>query len=225
MTLFKTTPQWKAAYPNAHIGILAMENLENPRHHADLAARKTELEERLRSDFGELDRPTLRQLPALQAYTAYYKRFKKTYHVQLQLESVIWKKRNLPEVTALVDIMFMAELGNLLLTAGHDLDKVSPPAFVTAAEGSERLTTMRGEVKIPKAGDMFIADSQGILSNIIYGPDQRSAITGTTSRVLYTVYGVPGIPEEQIAAHLATLREAVLLVSPQGETIEENIYP
>ena len=224
MTIFKTTPQWQTAYPDAHIGILAMENLENPKHHPGLASRKTDLEARLRASYGDLDRPALRQLPTLQAYTAYYKRFKKTYHVQLQLESVIWKGRNLPQVTALVDIMFMSELDNLLLTAGHDLDKVTPPAHVTVAEGHETYQTMRGEEKTPKAGDMFIADAEGILSNIIYGPDQRSAITGSTSRVLYTVYGPPGISKEQISNHLVTLRELVLLVSPQGEIIEENIY-
>jgi DNA/RNA-binding domain of Phe-tRNA-synthetase-like protein len=224
MSIFKTTPQWQTAYPDAHIGILAMEGLENPRHHPGLASHKTDLETRLRASYGDLDRPALRQLPTLQAYSAYYKRFKKTYHVQLQLESIIWKGRNLPQVTALVDIMFMAELDNLLLTAGHDLDKVTPPAYVTVAEGNENYKTMRGEEKIPKAGDMFIADSEGILSNIIYGPDQRSAITGSTSRVLYTVYGTPGIQPEQVSNHLTTLRELVLLVSPQGKTIEEKVY-
>ncbi len=223
--IFKTTPEWQATYPEARVGILAIEGVENPRHHPGLASRKSELETRLRTNYGKLDRPTLRQLPALLAYSAYYKRFKKTYHVQLQLESVIWKGKNLPEVSALVDTMFMAELDNLLLTAGHDLDRVEPPAFIKVADGSEQFTTMRGDEKIPKAGDMFIANSQGILSNIIYGPDRRSAITANTTRVLYTTYAPPGIQPDQISAHLATLKESVLLVSPQGKVLVERIYP
>lgn len=222
--LFKTTPEWQAAYPQARIGILALEDVENPKHHPGLASRKTGLVTRLRANYGDLDRPALRNIPTLHAYSEYYKHFKKTYHVQLQLESVIWKGRNLPEVSALVDAMFMAELDNQLLTAGHDLDKVDPPAFVTVADGSERYTTMRGDEKTPKTGDMYIADARGILSNIIYGPDQRSAIKADTHRVLYTVYAPPGIVENQISGHLATLRDLVLLVSPQGRLILEKIY-
>ena len=60
----------------------------------------------------------------IQAYAAYYERFNKTYHVQLQLESVALKGKSIPRVSALVEAMFMAELENLLLTAGHDLDVV-----------------------------------------------------------------------------------------------------
>ena len=44
------------------------------------------------------------------AYNACYKGFKKTYHVQLQLESVALKGRSIPRVAALMEAMFMAEL-------------------------------------------------------------------------------------------------------------------
>jgi hypothetical protein len=42
---------------------------------------------------------------------------KKTYHIALQLEPVVLKGKSLPNVAALVEAMFTAELGDLLLTA------------------------------------------------------------------------------------------------------------
>lgn len=65
-----------------------------------------------------------------QAYAAYYKKFKKSYHVLAQLESVIFNGRWLPNTAALVAAMCMAELKNMLLIAGHDLDKITLPVHV-----------------------------------------------------------------------------------------------
>ena len=73
------------------------------------------------------DRPALLSHPVLQAYDAYYRQFKKTYHVQLQLESILFKGKSIPSVAALVEAMFMAEMNDLLLTAGHDLDALHLP--------------------------------------------------------------------------------------------------
>lgn len=45
-----------------------------------------------------------------------------------------------PSVAALVEAMFIAELKNLLLTAGHDLDAVELPLKLDIARGGERYT-------------------------------------------------------------------------------------
>ncbi len=55
------------------------------------------------------------------AYERYYKRFDKTYHVQLQVESIVLKGKNLPDVSPLVDANFIAEIETFVLTAGHDV--------------------------------------------------------------------------------------------------------
>ncbi len=57
----------------------------------------------------------------LPAYASYYRAFDKTYHVLGQLKSVAVKGKAIPSVAALVEAMFIAELHNGLLTAGHDL--------------------------------------------------------------------------------------------------------
>ena len=125
--MFEVSPEWKSAFPEAHVGVLVMRDVSNPAHHAELEKRKTEIEEGLRSQFSAQDRAAMSALPILQAYNTYYRRFKKSYHVQLQLESIVWKGKSIPSVSALVEAMFMAELKNMLLTAGHDLDTLNLP--------------------------------------------------------------------------------------------------
>lgn len=227
---------WKAAYPGAAIGVLAMRNVANPAQHRELDLRKEMLEARLRARFAGYDRARLKALPTIQAYNAYYKRFKKTYHVLLQLESVVFQNKPIPRVAALVEAMFMAELENLFLTAGHDLDLVQMPLKVDVAAGSERFVQMNGQEQTLKAGDMFIADAEGILSSIVYGADQRTCMTAKTQQALFTVY-VPavqytaavddaevGIGERAVYKHLRDIQENVALIAPQAEVVLLNVY-
>jgi len=215
--MFEFTPTWQSAFPNAHVGLLVMHNVTNPAQHSELEKRKAELEEYLRAQFAGQDRAALASHPVLQAYNAYYKQFKKSYHVQLQLESIAWKGKSIPSVAALVETMFMAELKNMLLTAGHDLDVLQFPLTLDVSNGTETYTLMRGDEQPLKPGDMFIRDQNGIISSIIYGPDRRTQITTSTRNVVYTVYAPIGIDKESVMQHLQDIRDSVLLVSPQAQ--------
>lgn len=216
--LFDITSAWALDFPMSHAGILVMHNVNNPSQHPELEKRKAELEEQIRSQFLGQDRAALSSHPVLQAYNAYYKRFKKSYHVQLQLESIAWKGKSIPSVSALVESMFMAELKNMLLTAGHDLDLLQPPLTLDVSKGTETYTLMRGDEQILKPDDMFISDQNGVISSIIYGPDQRTQITPSTRNVVYTVYAPAGIDRQVVENHLSDIRDYVLLFAPQAQT-------
>ncbi len=219
------TEPWKTTYPTAAIGILAMRNVANPATCPALEARKAALEADLRARFADKSRDDIKALPEMQAYAAYYKRFKKTYHVQLQLESVALKDKPIPSVAALVETMFMGELKNFLLTAVHDLDVVQPPVSINVADGSERYVMMNNEEQPLKPGDMFIADAEGVLSSIIYGPDARTQVTAETRNVLFTVYAPEGIAAGAVQHHLEDMRDFVWLIAPGAEVIEMKVYP
>jgi DNA/RNA-binding domain of Phe-tRNA-synthetase-like protein len=191
-----------------------MEGVANPQSHPAFDEAKAEVEKRLRLRFAGCDRAALRNLPVLQAYSAYYKGFKKTYHVQLQLESILLKGKPIPTVAALVEVMFTAELEDLLLTAGHDLDLVQPPVKVDVATGHESYARINGQQQQLKAGDMFISDTQGVLSSIIYGPDHRTRITESTTRALFTTYVPAGIGREAVVEHLSKISNYARLISP-----------
>jgi len=215
---------WKTEYPEAAVGILAMHNVTNPDSHPALESRKAQLEAQLRSRFSDYDRARLRRLPTIQAYDAYYRRFRKTYHVLLQVESVALRHQPIVSVAALVEAMLMAELESLLLTAGHDLEAVQEPIRVDVAEGREQYTQLNGNEQVLKAGDMFIADAEGVISSIIYGPDRRTRIKSTTQQVLFTTYAPPGITREAVQQHLRDIRAYVLLVAPEAETGLLHVY-
>jgi DNA/RNA-binding domain of Phe-tRNA-synthetase-like protein len=222
--MFIVTEKWKQAYPGAFVGVLVMNSVINPPHHAALSERKSALEQTLRAKYADFDRPALRALPILQAYHTYYKRFKKTYHVQLQLESIVHKGKSIPQVAALVEAMFMAELEDQMLTAGHDLDVVQTPVRIDVAEGDEAYVRINGRSQQLAAGDMFIADTAGVLSSVIHGPDQRTQITDGTTRVLFTVYAPPGIGETAVHSHLQTIQTNINLFAPQAEVELTAVY-
>jgi DNA/RNA-binding domain of Phe-tRNA-synthetase-like protein len=214
--MFKISDNWKQTYPGAFVGVLAMRKVTNPDNHMELDARKDEIEAELRQRFEGYDRPALRAEPVLQAYHSYYKQFKKSYHVQGQLESILWKGKSIPRVAALVEAMFMAELQDQLLTSGHDLDLVQQPAGIEAATGEEQFVGIRGDVIQLKAKDMFIADAEGVLSSVIYGPDKRTSINGDTTAVLFTVYAPPGIEKTAVFDHLDHIETYVRMISPEA---------
>jgi DNA/RNA-binding domain of Phe-tRNA-synthetase-like protein len=222
--MFEVTSTWKATYPEAHVGVLAIRAVSNPPQHPALESKKAALEEQLRLQFSGQDRSAIASHPVLQAYGNYYRQFKKTYHIQLQLESIVLKRRSIPSVASLVESMFMAEMQDLLLTAGHDLDGLQLPLILDVANGTEPYTLLRGDEQTLKPGDMMIRDQAGIISSIIYGPDQRTQITPETRNVVFTVYAPPGIEEQTVKDHLLHIQENVMLFAPQAQVELLQVY-
>ena len=133
--ILEVDPSWREAHPGATVGLIAIRGVTNPASDDCLNDLATALETDVRSRFGSADRETIRATPPLPAYAAYYKRWDQRYHVAMQLESVSQKGKALPRVAALVEAMFIAELRNLLLTAGHDLDALELPVRLTVGSG------------------------------------------------------------------------------------------
>lgn len=214
--MIEASEAWREAYPGAVVGVLAMSGAANPERCGELERLKEEVEASLRRRFAAGDKKALRAEPIIAAYDAYYKRFGNTYHVTAQIESIVWKGRGIPSIGALVEAMFMAELSSMLLTAGHDRGKLSGAVRVDAATGSERYVTMKGEERAPKPGDMAISDGSGIISTILYGPDQRTSIGPETKDVLFTVYAPPGIGGERVKSHLEEIARLVRVIAPES---------
>lgn len=214
------TPEWKTAFPGASAGVLVIHDADNPAGHPGLAQRKAEIETQLREEFR--DAPVNNEI--LEIYTQYYKRFKKTYHVKLQLKSIVQQGKSIPDAQALVQAMFMAELKNMLLTAGHDLDKLYLPLMLDVSTGNETYTLMRGTEQQLKPGDMYIRDGEGILSDVIYGPDHRSSIDPDTRNAVYTVYAPRGIPRQAVLDHLKDMADYVRIAAPHAKIELIQVY-
>ncbi len=220
----RISDDWQKAYPEASIGILAMDGVENPSEHPALAERVHQVEDELRSRWAGATRADLNQLPELEAYRRYYRRFDKTYHVQLQLESVALKGKSLRGHGALVLAMFAAELRNRLLTAGHDLAAIAGGLSIDVAQGGERYVGLGGRELALQPGDMYIHDEAGIISSVLYGPDERTQITPTTRQAIFCVYAPSSIRPAVVESHLAEIASNVRLVAPEASVIQQRVY-
>jgi DNA/RNA-binding domain of Phe-tRNA-synthetase-like protein len=221
--MLSVSSKWKQAYPDALCGLLAMGPIDNTSVDEELERQSAVLETELRDRYAGFGRSAFKQLPLVALYDRYYKDFKKTYHVLLQLESVVLKGKAIPNTPPAVKAMFMAELKNLFLTAGHDLDAVETPLTLDVATGTETYTLLNGNDQQTKAGDMIISDRKGIISSVIYGPDRRTRIEKTTRNVVYTVYAPPGAAIEELEGHLDDLERFIRIASPQAEVLKRSI--
>ena len=208
-------PACRQDRPGPSLGILALSKVDNQAPPAPLQEAKAELERQLAARFAS--RQEIKDDPRVAAYRDHYKRFKKTYHVQQQLESVACKGKSIPLINPLVSAMFMAELSSRVLTAGHDLALVTPPLTLDRASGQEQFVALGGKTRQLPAGELFIRDANEILSVVIYGPDNRTMITPATTSAVFTAYGVPGIEPSAVAEHLETLAGYVRAFSPQAQ--------
>ena len=215
--ILHTGTRWKDATPGTSAGILVVRNAPNGPVGASVEAFRTETEESLRARCDSMDRAALRELPVYREYAAYYRRFDKSYHVLMQLESIVLKGKHVPKVSNLVTAMFAAELSSGVLTAGHDLDLLDLPLDVSLASPDEAYALLGKEtLQNMKDGDLRVADRRGVIGSILYGPDDRSPIGPETKNVLYLVYGVPGVSRDAIREHLERLWERVSSLSPNA---------
>jgi DNA/RNA-binding domain of Phe-tRNA-synthetase-like protein len=212
------TQEWRLAFPGAVVGALVMRGVQNPAESSTLESRKRRLEQDLREAESAPPggRPAVDRV--LHAYVDYYRARGQTYHVKAQRESVAVKGKAIPSRAALVEAMFMAELENLVLTAGHDLMSIALPVRADVAGEDDRYVLMNGNEQAAAAGDMMMADGQGIVSTVLYGPDLRTRIGPETRDVLFAAYAPVGIGTKMVRDHLADIRANVLLVAPEAET-------
>jgi DNA/RNA-binding domain of Phe-tRNA-synthetase-like protein len=210
--------KWRRAFPGAVVGALVMRGVRNPDHSPALEERKRRLEADLRQPENLSQGDRLEVDRVLRAYADYYRIRDKTYHVKAQRESVAVKGKAIPSRAALVEAMFIAELENLILTAGHDLATIMPPVRADLARESDSYVLMNGTEQVAAAGDMMMVDGESIISTVLYGPDRRTQIRPETEEVLFAVYAPAGVGEDAVRDHLEGVRGNVLLVAPEADT-------
>jgi DNA/RNA-binding domain of Phe-tRNA-synthetase-like protein len=204
------------------LGVLALGNIGGI-DNSGLKRAKEALEGAMREKYGQMTRAELKSLHPMDVYISYYKKFGYTYHVLPQMESIL-RGKDIPNVLPPVAAMFMAELKNMLLTAGHDLDKIVLPLRLTQSVGNEIMPTLSGRDVATVQGDYMITDQKGVISAILRGCDARTAISETTKNVLYTVYVPAGIDKECIRNHLDDIEAYVRSFSKAPEIILKEIY-
>ncbi|MGI9146271.1 MAG: phenylalanine--tRNA ligase beta subunit-related protein [Chloroflexota bacterium] len=220
----EASADWRTAFPDATVGCVLMHGASNAERNPALDERLSELQSQLRERYGSADRATLASVPAIRVYQAHYRSFGQTYHVLRQLESVVFKGRELASPGGtLVSAMFGAELSSLLLTAGHDVDALVPPLLVDCSKAGDRFVGINGQERELKPGDMLMRDGGGIISAVLNGPDQRTRLSDATSRVLFVTYAPAGISVVDVEDHLKRIVGYVQLAEPRAQVVHRVV--
>jgi DNA/RNA-binding domain of Phe-tRNA-synthetase-like protein len=192
-------------YPTAHFGVLCVEGF-HPSPGADFGSLKAAEIARVRAQCPAYDRKTFLQTEPVSCYAGYYKRFKKTYHVLQQFETIVVKGNPLPAADPLVQVLYLTEIKHRLLIAGHDLDRIALPLTIFLSQGGERYTGASGREIELKANDICMRDGDEVILSIIYGQDFRTRMTPETHNALYLIDGVDGITPELIKPALEDMQ-------------------
>jgi len=197
------TPELRIAYPKVVFGSLIVRNVVNRKKHEALEKRKQELEKIIRETFVEsIVKGTI------QSYDSYFKKWGKTYPIKYQINT-IRNGGSFPQVSVLVDSMFLAELKNKYLTSGHDLQALEGDLTFDVTVGGERYVKLNQKKQILKKNDIILKDEKGILASILYGPALRTSISSHTENALYFVWNPYGLKEHKIVSHLKDIQENV----------------
>ncbi len=192
----------KNKYPDLKIALLNIENIKNEYINKNIEIESENLVKNLVERYSNYTRQDLLKDSVIEGYYSYYKYFNKTYHVLLQLESIVFKGRKIQSSTPIVHAMFMAELKNRYLTAAHDLSNIYEPILIDIANGNEDYKLIGNSVKTLLPSDIYIKDTKGIISSIIYGPDERTKITNDTKNALFAIYAPAVTKDELLINHL-----------------------
>lgn len=217
--------RWKKTYPGSTVGVLVLRGINNRQRPSYFLEAKHELETRLRARYAGYDREKLKTDPVFSVYGDYYANFRKTYHLLLQLETVAFDRKPISGPSPLVEAMFMAELDNKLLTAGHDLQYVQGELQADLANNREDYTGLGNRQRSTKPKDMLIRDEEGILSSVIYGPDHRTRIRKGTTAAVFTVYCPKGISADYLREHLRDIERYVSLLTGDVRRDHLQVYP
>ena len=155
-------------------------------------------------------------------YFRFFKKFKKTYPVMQQFESVMFKGRPFPEEDPVMGVPFLLELTTFILSGTHDLDRMDGP--LTLFTPSEKLPFpgMRGEEAHTYPNDICGRDNSGIIFSMIAGAHDRTCIHPDTRHMFHPLFATPNTDKETIQDALQRLEFFVKVLAPNAE-VESTI--
>ncbi|MBS3052480.1 MAG: hypothetical protein J4428_03870 [Candidatus Aenigmarchaeota archaeon] len=186
----------KSSYPDLKVSVFEAKTKSKLELNQDLITKKRELEKMIRESYKDTER-----LDRIIKYNAFYKKFDSKVPMEFQIKSVI-ENKEIPLVNSVVTCMFMAELKNIILTAGHDTGRLGEKIRVSCSDGTDEYVKINGKQQKLKKGDIFASDNNGIISSVFYGPDLRTKITDGTKNFMFMCYCPFSISDNEIRGHM-----------------------
>lgn len=150
-------------------------------------------------------------------YVRFFKKFKKTYPVLLQYESVLLKDRPFPRENPITGVPFLTELETHVLTGTHDAEQVRGTVTLYTADAKVPFLGLRGDEVHTYPHDFCARDDEGIVFSMIAGADHRTCAREDSHHVFYPVFGVPGQAAEELMAVQELLGRYASVLAPEAE--------
>ena len=151
-------------------------------------------------------------------YYRYFKKYKKTYPVLQQLESVLLKGRPFPSGRPLNEVAFLTELRTRVLSGAHDAERVQGAVELFCPEEKLPFTGMRGEEVHTYPGDPSARDSGGIIFSMIAGADERTCLRPESRHIFYPFFATPDTSREQLLPAMELLASYVRVLAPGAQS-------
>jgi len=204
-------------FPDLKVATMEARNLENKKLDEELEKEKRSIEVEIRDNSKDyLESETIKK------YNQFFKKFEKKYPIEYQIKSIASGK-SFPSQYTVVEAMFMAELKNMYLTAGHDLDLIKGSLNTKITNGSEEYENIGGKEMKLKPGDITTEDEFGIISSVLYGPDRRTMITEKTRNYLFFAYYPYGEDDRKIKNHFEDILNYVRIFDNKFERSDIKI--
>ncbi|MHA1978945.1 MAG: phenylalanine--tRNA ligase beta subunit-related protein [Candidatus Hodarchaeales archaeon] len=202
----KTTERLKETYPESIFGNLIIRDAPNVKRNKILEEQKRSLEREITEKYAEVDKDSV-----ILYYNNYFKLWKKTYPIEYQIKT-LKSGGKFPQVSVIVDCMFIAELKNRILTSGHDLDEIKGDLTFDISQGGEQYLKINGQKQELKKNDVVLKDNEGLLASILYGPAKRTTISRKTRNALFFAWCPYKMDENLIMGHLDDIFQNLQIV-------------
>ena len=171
--------------------------------------------EAIREEGREYDRETwFRQEP----FFRYFRKFKKTSPVMMQVESFLLKGRPFPEERYNNAVAFLTELKTRCLLGSHDADRIKGDLIIYSETAKTPFPSIHGGEAHSYPGDVTCRDDKSIVVSMIAGTDSRTCLRDDSEHVLYFAFGTPGMATETLKTYLDQVEQYVKVLAPKAET-------
>lgn len=202
----------ESMYPAVPFGELMVQNLR-PDHHEAFGEFVQREITRIKPDFENYEREKFVKTEPMCYYVKYFKKFRKTYFVLQQIESIFVKNHIFPETISIVQALFLTELKHGVLIAACDTDQMKTPYVIDVALGGESYTGFQGGIITLKEGDILLRDAEGIVVSNIYGQGMRTRVSNNTENVMFAIMGVEGVTRTVVESALDSLQSYLQALS------------
>jgi len=149
-------------------------------------------------------------------YVRFFKKFKKTYPVMMQFESVLLKGKPFPDFNPIAEVPFLMELVTHVLSGGHDAEQIKGPVTLFLGVDKEEFPGLRGVPFHTYPGDFCGRDEEGIIFSLIAGADARTCARLNSRHVLYPVFGTPDLSDDIIQHAMDVLIRYIRILAPDA---------